>query len=320
MATKKIPTSLAVKKEFRSLLNTNVDIPGLITNEKIRSTFIDILSRSSMIPGSAMNHIWRLVQRQVIVPVNVDEKYRSKVKMVSDKANQQVSTIVWSKGTMGFFSGSKNRIYMLLDNILNRTQDPNAIATILVHELQHMQCYNYPNQFYFVHRDVFIKFYSEFFKRASYLVDPSVPAVINTDVVGEVVRYMMYMFDDLLGGGIFPYNEGDFKMLGRKIIWCYKNYEDYKDHFQRVTSIISYGAFTITDGAYFNGFNTANRSDSRYVMFKSIEYAYETIAGSSKVSRSDTFFGQEMLFPSEVLSVLVSFGWTKGIFAFLPQL
>ena len=148
-----VSTAKVVSKELKKVFNQSITLPDeLVTNEEIRQTFIKLMQQSNVIPSGALKQIWRLINEQMIIPVNVKKK--GLLGWLDNILKNSTMPFAYSydNGTMAFYSGSSNRIYLLIDNIQNAKVGAHWLGVTVIHELQHMQCHNFPSEFYNVHK------------------------------------------------------------------------------------------------------------------------------------------------------------------------
>lgn len=320
MARKRVSTAKVISKEIKNVFNRSVSIPdGLITNDTIRQTFFDHLKKSTYIPSSILPKIWNLIEEQVIIPVNV--KRSGLLSMLFSRLKSTPMPMSYSKDTMAFYSGSSNRVYMLIDNMLRVTKNSNLIASTLVHELQHMQCHNFPSEFFAVHKEMLTTYYHAMFSEAINLYDDAKNSNItaNRQAAAVFCKYCIYMFDDLISDSTFKMSAKDFYSY---YIRCF-NVFDHNERDRRAESIVNRLAAMIVAGGsgilsekYWS--EARNNKSDAYFCYRCCGWAYDKIGMNP--NRLDSFFGQELIFPSEVISVVSAVKITPAMFAFINRL
>lgn len=321
MARKKISTKIVIKKELKKVFNKTVEVPdGLITNDTIRQTFFNYLKQSSYIPSSALATLWKLIDKQVIVPVNV--KKSGFLSFLSKKLkNNTVIPFSYYKNVMGFYSGNSNRIYILIDNIksLYPRTAADSISKTLTHELQHMQCCNFPHEFYNLHKDEFEKFYYTFF---NILADEyGAPSEVDVDRNASTFfcKTILYMFDHLLSDpGSAIYNS-DLHMYFDRCAHVYSKEKNSKSAIKCINDLsncVTSGAIGILNGKYWDALERNSNSPHR-LCYISLYKTYDRLYNGAKKYASA--FGQELVFPSELISVLSQEDPSSKMYAFINR-
>ena len=323
MAKRKVATSIVVKKELKKVFNKTVEIPdGLITNEAIRQKFAEYLKQSNYIPSSALTPINRLIDEQVIIPVNIKKKGWLSF-LNNQLKNKVIMPFSYYDGVLAFYSGLTNRIYMLIDNIqkYHTSSTANHIAKTLVHELQHMQCNNFPHEFYNVHKNEISKFYSEFFRMAASTYGISSDKLpVNEGAATFFAKTILYIFDHLLSDPSSIITKNDLMAYNDKCYNVYANDKSSKSAQKmagELANIITTSALGILTGKYYSNCKNYSSSPER-LCYISLYKTYNKLFGSAE--KYGSFFGQELIFLSELISVLSQDDNSSKMFAFINRL
>lgn len=317
MARVRKSTSVVVQREIRNVFNSSVTIPkGLVTNEEIRNKFFNYLNKSTVIPNGQLNAIWNLIKRQVVIPVNV-KKSGFLEKLFSGMRRKNAVLAEYYDGILGFYSGNSNRIFMLIDNMEKFKYGPDEIACVLVHEFQHMQCHNFPVEFFNLHKKLFTDFYSEMLYEACKLLDPSVDCKVNTNSVALMCKWMIYMFDDLISNPDFGFTSSDMNAYADKIFNSFSNIDRYEKFYNRVMNLLIDAAETILNGKYYDNCKKDSKSPERF-SYVTIYKTYKKL--NLNPDKLQSFFGQELIYPSEIIALLPYLKMDSNLFAFINRL
>lgn len=317
MARVKKPTSLVVKREIKSIFNNSVSVPdGLVTNEAIRQKFFDYINRSTVIPRNASSTIWKLIRNQVIIPVNVKkEGFTDRLFYTTNNKNSVLMS--YYDGVLGFYSGQSNRIFMLIDNMEKYKFDANRMSITLIHELQHMQCHNFPGQFFMIHKKLFTNFYTELLYNACEMYDSSSNIKVNETAAALMCKWMIYMFDDLIADPNFGFTDHDMDSYGDKVYSCFYDQKKNEEMLNNICDILINSAKTILNGKYYDNCRNNRKSDERFC-YNAIYNTYKNL--NLNPDKIGSFFGQELIFPSEIISLLANVKITPSLFAFIDRL
>lgn len=322
MAKVRVPTRKVVKREIKNVFGKSVPIPeGLVTNEDIRQKFIYELNKTSFIPSSAMSNIKRLVDNQQIIPVNIESSGAVKRIYQSIKRNSRIPFSYYD-GVLGFYSGFTNRIYLLLDNIAKYRGNSEDSAKVLIHELQHMQCHNFPSEFFFLHKDLFTKFYATLFKTACDMYSSN-NIKIDSHNVMIFAKYLIYMFDDLIANPSFYISKNDIASYAMKAYGTMVGNneddltDDDKDVAWQIANILANSGFSIIFGKFFDNAQNDSKSIERFSYF-AIHNTYKKIGLDPKKLAS--FFGQELVYASEIIALLIGVRTDPSLFLLLGRL
>jgi len=312
--SKKVSTSVVIKKEIKKVFDVSIPLPeGLITNKVIRDQFFDFMSKSSVIPKQYLRSIWKLIENQTIIPVNVKKKgFLGFLNNLLKK-----STCVpfsYDDGTLAFYSGASNRIYVLVDNILKfHKTDTDYIARTVVHELQHMQCHNFPSGFYQVHKSLIDSFYYNLFD-----ILAAHKLTVNEKSSELFGRFLLYMFDDLFSCAGATITESDFDSYRDKAAAAYMDKNMKVPQIgMNIANALSDCAMSMIDGKFFDNASRDSKSIERY-LYMAIGYTYRKIGMDPNKLKS--FFGQECIVPSEIVAMLPAIKITPSLFAFVDKL
>lgn len=304
-------TAKVVSKEIKKVFNQSVSLPDdLVTNEEIRQTFAKLLMQSHVIPSGPLKTIWKLIEKQVIIPVNVKKRgLLSWLNKILQKSNVPFA-YSYDEGTMAFYSGASNRIYMLVDNMLKTNNGADYIAKTVVHELQHMQCHNFPTQFYNVHQKTINSFYYELFG-----IMCNHELEVNSESCKLFGRYIMYLFDDIFSCAGATITDNDFKSYYDRAAAVYLTSDMKVPKFGlQIANALTQCAESMIDGKFFENAIKNSRSVERY-LYQAIGLAYKRIGMNPMKLQS--FFGQECIVPSEIIALKPNVAITNDLFAFL---
>lgn len=314
-ANNKRTTSSVVSKEIKKVFNTNVSLPDdLVTNEDIRQKFIIHMAKSHIIPKQYLKQIWRLVEQQVIIPVIV--KKSGLIGWLTNILRKSSVPFAYSydDGTMAFYSGSSNRIYILIDNISKSPgNSSDNVAKTVVHELQHMQCHNFTSQFYSVHKNLINDFYFNLF---NILCNNQLK--VNKNLSDLFGKFLIYMFDDLFSSYDAVITDNDFKVYRDRVASVYMNDKLQVPIFGwQIASALTQCAESIIDGKFFEKASKDSKSAERY-LYAAIASTYKKIGMNPMKLKS--FFGQECIVPSEIIAMKPAIKMSSDLFALINRL
>lgn len=310
---KKVSTSKVVSKEISKVFNQSISLPDdLVTNDEIRAKFISLLKESNLIPGNYLKIIWKLVDNMVIIPVNVNRKGLLSWLDSLLKKSSVPFAYSYDDGTMAFYSGASNRIYMLVDNI-SRVGDGDHLARTIVHELQHMQCHNFPSEFYNLHKNTITDFYYELFG-----IFCGHKLEVNKNSCTIFGRFLLYMFDDLFSCAGATITNNDFKTYHDRAAAVYLTSSlEVPKYGLQIADALTMCAESMIDGKFFDNASKNNRSVERY-LYVAISDAYRRIGMNPMKLKS--FFGQECIVPSEIIALKPNLKISNDLFAFINRL
>lgn len=311
---KNTSTAKVVSKEIKKVFNQSVSLPDdLITNDEIRQQFVKLMAKSNIIPGAALKMIWNLVNKQVIIPVNVRRKGLLSWLDSLLKKSSVPFAYSYDDGTMAFYSGASNRIYLLVDNITKADSNADHLARTVVHELQHMQCHNFPSEFYNVHKQTINSFYYELF---GVCCDHKLE--VNVKSCELFGRFLLYMFDDLFSCAGATITDNDFKTYYDRAASVYLGTNmEVPQYGLQIAKGLTMCAESMIDGKYFENAAKNNKSAERY-LYGAIGETYRRIGMNPM--RLKSFFGQECIVPSEIIALKPNIRITPDLFAFLNRL
>lgn len=307
-------TAKVVSREIKKVFNQSVSLPDdLITNDEIREKFVKLLGQSHIIPNGALKLIWNLVNKQVIIPVNVKKAGLLSFLDNLFKKSSVPFAYSYDEGTMAFYSGASNRIYMLVDNMLKADGSADHIARTVVHELQHMQCHNFPSEFYNLHKNTINGFYYELF---GIFCDHKLE--VNKKSCEIFGRFLLYMFDDLFSCSGATITDNDFKTYYDRAASVYlTDRMEVPQYGLQIAKALTMCAESMIDGKFFDNAAKNNKSVERY-LYSAIGEAYRRIGMNPM--RLKSFFGQECIVPSEIIALKPNITISADLFAFLNRL
>lgn len=314
---KKVSTPIVIKKEFKSVFNESIPIPdGLVTNESIRQKFIDILKKSNLIPSGALTHIWKLIDAQIIVPVN--NKKKGLLGFLNSKLKKSCVPYSFDKYTMGFYSGVTNRIYIIVDNIFANSgllQGNSRVTKTLIHELQHMQGHNFPSEFFNLHKKLIVDFYYTFFE----ISGASDKLKVDRDAVEQYAKYILYMFDDIFSSRGGTLNNADLQSYYSRCLYVY--HDNFKGDkvpqlAKNIANCVISSVISLIQGKYFDEARKSSTAERLlYIMYYN---TYKKIGMDP--AKLQSFFGQEAYVPTEIVAMLPQIKITPSLFAFVNRL
>lgn len=309
-----VSTAKVVSKEIKKIFHQSVTLPeDLVTNDSIRETFIKLLKESNVIPSGPLKQIWRLVNEQMIIPVNVKKK--GLLGWLNNILKNSIMPFAYSydNGTMAFYSGSSNRIYLLIDNIQNAKIGTHWLGVTVIHELQHMQCHNFPSEFYNVHKKTINSFYYELFN-----VMCGQKLVVNSTSAQLFGRYLLYLYDDIFTSAGATITDNDFKAYHDRAATVYlDNNMKIPEYGFQIATALTMCAESMIDGKFFDRASKDSKSIERY-FYRAVAETYRRIGWNP--IKLNSFFGQECIAPSEIISLKPNITISNDLFAFLNRL
>ena len=310
---KKIKTSKVLTREIRNVFNESISIPdGLVTNSTIRDQFITLLRKSHIIPSNYLLLIWKMIDKQIIIPVN--NKRKGLLGFLNKRLKKTCVPFSYSydDGTMAFYSGTSNRIFIIVDNILKADKSSDGIARTVVHELQHMQGHNFPSEFFNLHKSLIINLYDNFFKVICGNKLKTDPVAIT-----NFAKFLIYMFDDIFSSAGSVITQSDFDSYRDKVALIYRNGKNIPDYGMQIANAVTHGAESMIDGKFFDNASRNPKSIER-VIYMAFGMAYKKIGMDP--NKLHSFFGQECIVPTEIVAMIPAIKITPNLFAFLNRL
>lgn len=310
---RKISTSKAVTREIKKVFDKSVSIPdGLITNDTIRNEFISLLRKSHIIPSNYLLQIWKLIERQVIIPVN--NKKKGLLGFLNNLFKKTHVPFSYSQydGTMAFYSGVSNRIFIIVDNILKADGSADGISRTLVHELQHMQGHNFPSEFFSLHKNLITSFYSKFFHLAC-----GDELTVDEKAVELYSKFLVYMFDDIFSSEGSIVTQSDFDSYRDKCALIYRKGNNIPQYAEDIANIVTACAESMIDGKFFERASKDSKSPERW-LYMAYGAVYKKLGMDPTKLKS--FFGQECIVPTEIIAMIPAIKIQPNLFAFLNRL
>lgn len=309
-----VSTAKVVSKELKNVFHQSITLPDdLVTNDEIRKTFIKLMKDSNVIPSGALKQIWRLINEQMIIPVNVKKKGLLGWLDSILKNSMVPFAYSYDNGTMAFYSGSSNRIYLLIDNIQNAKVGSHWLGVTVIHELQHMQCHNFPSEFYNVHKKTINNFYFELFN-----VICGRKLTVNSTSCQLFAKWLLYLYDDIFTSAGATITDNDFRAYYDRAASVYLT-DDMKvpEYGLQIAKALTMCAESMIDGKFFDKASKDRKSVERY-LYQAIGEAYKRI-GWNPV-KLNSFFGQECIAPSEIIALKPNVTISNDLFTFLSRL
>lgn len=310
---KKVATSKVISKEIKRVFNESISIPdGLVTNEKIRDQFISLMRESKIIPSNYLLLIWKLIERQIIIPVN--NKKSGLLGFLNKRLKKTCVPFSYSydDGTMAFYSGASNRIFIIVDNILKAKDSADGIARTVVHELQHMQGHNFPSEFFNLHKQLITSLYKNFFT-----IICGNKLAIDDKAIENFSKFLVYMFDDIFSGEGAVITQSDFDSYRDKVALIYRQGKGIPSYGMDIANAVTHCAESMIDGKYFDIASKDPKSNER-LMYIAFGLAYRKIGMDPNKLKS--FFGQECIVPTEIVAMIPAIKIQPNLFAFLNRL
>lgn len=134
----------------------------IYTSDEIKDEFIESISSQDTFKP-IQDHIIRLIDLDVIVPVHVKEGVMNKIVYFFFKDKRKFAQ---SSFCIAFFNTESNKIFVLVENVENIEywKKEEVLSLILLHEFQHMTATYFPNSFMRLHAKSLIAYYKRFLK------------------------------------------------------------------------------------------------------------------------------------------------------------
>lgn len=270
------------------------------------------MRQSKIIPSNYLLQIWKLIDRQVIIPVN--NKKRGFLSFLNKKLSKTCVPFSYSEydGTMAFYSGVSNRIYIIVDNIMKAHNSADGIARTVVHELQHMQGHNFPSEFFNLHKQLICNFYSTFFH---IICDNKL--TVDEKAVEYYAKFLVYMFDDIFSSDGSVTTQSDFDSYRDKVALVYRKGKNIPSGGMNIANAITACAESMIDGVFFDKASKNPKSVERY-LYMAYGMTYKKIGMDPNKLKS--FFGQECIVPTEIVAMIPAIRIQSNLFAFLNRL
>lgn len=252
---------------------------AVYSSPRLKEKYLQAISGQNVL-RPVTNNIQNLLQKGIIVPCYTSSNVFGliKHKLTASPANKQI---------MGFYAPEKNRIYILFDNRVQflAWASNEDLSLVTIHELMHYVAKNTKRQFYNIFKGDLIAFYREFYSEF---------AGVQLDV-----RQL-----ELMIVGAIKMFEWEKDVTGNTI----NKYRHYLDRI--VTLMDPEQKKLVVDvplenaALYWNNPNAfmhrarSNKETNRLVF--ALWRAYERVFDLPK---PNTFPIQEILFPSEVISI-----------------
>jgi len=271
--------------------DTNVgelDEDKIYTNQKIIDEFVSIIQDQSTFKPIIAD-ITRLIETNRIVPVHIKIGLLKKITYLLFKNKKKFAQ---SSSALAFFDFESRKIFVLVENIenFNYWKKQEALSLVLLHELQHMTCLLFPKTFMKVHAKSLALYYKRFFKLFF-------EKEINVNETYKVALWLHDRTETITGRSTL-----DASTLNQyiKILWkVLRPY--YKDTISLKRDIVDYfkilAVYVNMPSLYTEYLHSKNKQALR--MFLSLRDAYKSL----NILKNDSLCIQEVLFPSEVISI-----------------
>ena len=310
--TKIISTSIGVTQGLRNTFRKNFSInPKLVTNSDVKQRFL--FSIETYTNSANLKGISRAVEKGQIVPVSCTRDYINQLnKSLSGDACMNPNEY---DNVLGFYTGRQNRLYILLDNIQRLIgTDHKSVFIVTLHELQHMFCYNFTNQFINTWSNELYTFYSYFiallykaytngFKSMWNTISGKdkqvIQKLINPDNgVKYLVQYLIYNYEYLYcfcGSNI---STSDCKAIGEKFCMILTQNDCDEGIANTLASKITKMTYDIFQGHI----GTTYKNSDNSIIIDCLRQSYLKVFNKDPW-KDGTLIYQELIFPSEVVCV-----------------
>ena len=254
-----------------------------------------------------------MIDRQVIVPVN--NKKRGLLGFLNKRLSKTCVPFSYSEydGTMGFYSGVSNRIYIIVDNIMKAKKSADGITKTVVHELQHMQGHNFPSEFFSLHKHLICNFYNTFFH---IICDNKLN--VDEKSVEHYAKFLVYMFDDIFSSAGSVVTDSDFDSYRDKVALIYRDKNNrVSSGGMNIANAVTACAESMIDGVFFDRASKNPKSVERY-LYIAYGMTYKKIGMDP--NKLHSFFGQECIVPTEIVAMMPEIKIQPNLFAFLNRL
>lgn len=310
--TKIISTSDGVRNGLRDAFRKSFNLTQkLVTNTSVKMKFLEHIQK--YLGNTATKIIAKLVKEDKVIPV---ECTNDLIKQLNSnlKGDASINPKEY-ENVLGFYTGRQNRLYILTDNISRLMgSDSKSICEVTIHELQHMCCYNFLNQFIDLWEKEFYTFYAYFlallykahtsgFKSMWNSISGKDKQVISQlldadNGVKYLVKYLIFNFEYLYccAGSVISTN--DCKALGDKYSMVLINNGCSENIASKIADDIRKMAYDIFTGRIGSTFKTSGN----LIIINCFREAY------IKTFKKDpwqngVFIYQELIFPSEIICV-----------------
>lgn len=190
--------------------------------------------------------------------------------------------------TMAFFSSEINKIFLIVSNMTNIFGDLGEynLRGLIVHEFDHFFCYNFNNQFIKLNGKRVTAFYSYFFY---HLFDEKVPMTKIKPIAAKLAKIMIR-------------NERYVISNKKFVSFVSRIYKLIKKDFGEADTFIMNRITMIGNSIYYVFLAQDYMSYIKECtpVYKALVQAYRSMGSS----HGDSFVCQELVFPSEIISIM----------------
>lgn len=149
--------TLRPKGEMKTVLNSEGE--NLYTSEELKNDFKEIINSQKLLKPAAPS-IDILIDKDIVVPVVASKSVMGMIsrKLLAPQHNKLI---------LGFYHHLTGKIYILLENHTSFIYWVNEedIASVLLHEFQHLLAKVYKKEFLTLHKDPLISYYQSFYNQ-----------------------------------------------------------------------------------------------------------------------------------------------------------
>lgn len=307
-----ISTSDGVRSGLRDAFRKNFTLTQkLVTNDSVKFKFIDNIK--NYLGDTISKIIASLVRKNRIIPVECTGDLIKELNS-SLKGEASINPHEYDN-VLGFYTGRQNRLYILTDNIQKLIgSNSKSICEVTIHELQHMCCYNFLNQFIDLWKKELYSYYGYFLALLYKAYTKGFKSLWNSlsgkdrDVVNRLldpdngvkylVHYLIYNFEYLYCCAGSNISVNDCKAIGDKYSMVLINNGCSESISNSISLDVKKMAFDIFSGkigsTYKNGGNAIVINCFREAYLKTFK---------KDPWKDGTLIYQELIFPSEVICI-----------------
>lgn len=310
--TKIISTSDGVKSGLRDAFRKNFNLTQkLVTNDSVKIKFIDNIK--NYLGNTISKNIALLIKKNRIIPVECTTDLIKELN--SNLKGEAAINPKEYDNVLGFYTGRQNRLYILTDNIQRLIgSNSKSICEVMIHELQHMCCYNFLNQFIDLWKNELYNFYAYFLALLYKAYTNGFKALWNSlsgndkDVIVRLldpdngvkylVHYLIYNFEYLYCCAGSSISVNDCKAIGDKYSAVLINNGCSESTSSRISSDIKKMAYDIFSGKI----GSTYKNGSNLTIINCFREAYLKIFKKDPWTNG-TLIYQELIFPSEIVCI-----------------
>lgn len=266
-------------------LVATIDGTKLYTNPKLKEKYIEAMSKTS--PTRKIDNISELVEKEKVVPCWLN-------KNILHYIAYKVFAPSFVKGIAGFYDNDSNKIFLLIDNNVTFGHASNSFLSILtVHEGTHMFAHNNTRKFLSLFSDELKNWYFHFF--FNYL-DLKVKYDVKDFPLDNLVKYMFNNMEYNIRKGI---DKKTMEGFTNRIYKMFKDASNFDE--EKLTSKLEEML------TFIRIFQTnPDMLMTVYKRYKNLtDSMYEAYKQAFGIRNMTTLCVQELLYPSEVVSIYV---------------